>query len=158
MVLSSLFIADVLSYSNVGWYDKESVLLAQSVYLFRLGDNTSLCLLTCWSGKHGQRGCNPKRSLCIKVLSQGLMTCIELSPYLGNKITHEIYCFWSAFALLVRQSSTKRQGHVLNTKSGGRFGPKAGKVHAPTIRLTRVIILISSVVIHLITWDLLAIV
>jgi hypothetical protein len=37
MVLSSLFIADVLSYSNAGWYDDESVLLAQSVYLFRLG-------------------------------------------------------------------------------------------------------------------------
>jgi hypothetical protein len=37
MVLSSLFIADVLSYSNVGWYHDESVLLAQSVYLFGLG-------------------------------------------------------------------------------------------------------------------------
>ena len=37
MVLSSLFIADVLSYSSVGWYGDEYVLLAQSVYLFELG-------------------------------------------------------------------------------------------------------------------------
>jgi succinate dehydrogenase/fumarate reductase cytochrome b subunit len=33
MVLSSLFIADVLSYSTVWWYDDESVLLAKSVLL-----------------------------------------------------------------------------------------------------------------------------
>jgi hypothetical protein len=37
MVMSNLFIADVLSYSNVVWHDDESVLLAQSVYLFGLG-------------------------------------------------------------------------------------------------------------------------
>ena len=37
MVLSSPFIVDVLSYSSVGWYDDESVLLAQFVYLFGLG-------------------------------------------------------------------------------------------------------------------------
>jgi hypothetical protein len=37
MMLSSPFIADVLSYSSVGWYDDESVLLAQFVYLFGLG-------------------------------------------------------------------------------------------------------------------------
>jgi hypothetical protein len=35
MVLSSLFIANVLSYSSVGQYDDESVLLVQSVYLFK---------------------------------------------------------------------------------------------------------------------------
>jgi hypothetical protein len=40
-VLSSLFIADVLSYSSVGWYDDESVLLVQSVCLCGLGDTTS---------------------------------------------------------------------------------------------------------------------
>jgi hypothetical protein len=37
MVLSGLFIVDVLSYSSVGRYNNESVLLAQSVYLFGLG-------------------------------------------------------------------------------------------------------------------------
>jgi hypothetical protein len=37
MVLSSLFIANVLSYSSVGRYADESVLLAQSAYLFGLG-------------------------------------------------------------------------------------------------------------------------
>jgi hypothetical protein len=37
MVLSNLIITDVLSYSSVGWYDDESVLLAQSVCLFGLG-------------------------------------------------------------------------------------------------------------------------
>jgi hypothetical protein len=36
-VLSSLFTADVLSYSSVGWYGDESVLLAQSVCLCGLG-------------------------------------------------------------------------------------------------------------------------
>jgi hypothetical protein len=36
MVLSSLFITDVLYYSSVGWYDNESVLVAQSVCLFGL--------------------------------------------------------------------------------------------------------------------------
>jgi hypothetical protein len=37
MVLPGLTIADVLSYSCVGWYDNESVLLAQFICLFRLG-------------------------------------------------------------------------------------------------------------------------
>jgi hypothetical protein len=50
--------------------------------------------------------------------------------------------------------STKRQGHVLNTKSSGHSDPKARTVHAPMIR---VIILVSCVIIHLITWNLLAI-
>jgi hypothetical protein len=36
-VLLVLSIADVLSYSCVGWYGDESVLLAQFVWLFRLG-------------------------------------------------------------------------------------------------------------------------
>jgi hypothetical protein len=40
-VLSSLFIVDVLSYSSVGWYDDESVLLAQVVCLCGLGGTTS---------------------------------------------------------------------------------------------------------------------
>jgi hypothetical protein len=37
MVLPGLFIANVLSYSSVGRYNNESVLLAQSVCLFKLG-------------------------------------------------------------------------------------------------------------------------
>jgi hypothetical protein len=37
MVLPVLAIVDVLYYSNVGWYDDESILLAQSVCLFGLG-------------------------------------------------------------------------------------------------------------------------
>jgi hypothetical protein len=37
MVLPVLSIADVLSYSCVGWYGDESILLAQSVCLFWLG-------------------------------------------------------------------------------------------------------------------------
>jgi hypothetical protein len=37
MVLPYISIADVLSYSSVGWYDDESILLAQFVCLFRLG-------------------------------------------------------------------------------------------------------------------------
>jgi hypothetical protein len=37
MVLSNLLSADVLSYSSVGWYGDESVLLVQSVCLFGLG-------------------------------------------------------------------------------------------------------------------------
>jgi hypothetical protein len=85
------------------------------------------------------------------------MTCIELSPYFRNKITYEIYCFQSALVLLVCQAPPNDKGHVLNTKNGGRSGPRARTVHTPVIRLTRAIILISCVVIHLITWDLLAI-
>jgi hypothetical protein len=46
---------------------------------------------------------------------------------------------------------------VLNTKSGRWSDPRARTVRASTIRLSQVIILISCVVIHLITWDLLAI-
>jgi hypothetical protein len=46
---------------------------------------------------------------------------------------------------------------LLNIKSGGRSGPRALPVRAPAIRLTLAIILISCVVIHLITWGLLAI-
>jgi hypothetical protein len=37
MVLPCISITDVLSYSSVGWYGDESVLLAQFVCLFRLG-------------------------------------------------------------------------------------------------------------------------
>jgi hypothetical protein len=37
MVLPILFITDVMSYSCVGWYDDESILLAQSVCLFWMG-------------------------------------------------------------------------------------------------------------------------
>jgi hypothetical protein len=37
MVLSSLFIVDVLSYSSLGWYDDESILLVESACLFGLG-------------------------------------------------------------------------------------------------------------------------
>jgi hypothetical protein len=51
------------------------------------------------------------------------MTCIELSPYFENKITHEIYCFRSALVLLVRQALPKDRGHMLSTKSGGRSSP-----------------------------------
>jgi hypothetical protein len=40
-VLSSLFIVDVLSYSSVGWYGDESILLAQSGCLCELGGTTS---------------------------------------------------------------------------------------------------------------------
>jgi hypothetical protein len=47
---------------------------------------------------------------------------------------------------------------LLNTKSDGRSSPRVQTVHAHTIRVTRAIVLISCVVIHLITWDLLAIV
>jgi hypothetical protein len=35
------------------------------------------------------------------------MTCIQLSPYFGNKITHKIYCFRSVLVLLVRQAPPK---------------------------------------------------
>jgi hypothetical protein len=49
-------------------------------------------------------------------------------------------------------SSTKRQGHELNTKSGGRSYPRVQTVRALAIKLTRTVILISCVVIHLITW------
>jgi hypothetical protein len=158
VVLSSLFITDVLSYTSVGWYDDESVLLAQSVCLCGLGGTTSFAY---WlTSRNGWRRCNPKRPLYIKYLYY-LITradaCIELSPYFRNKITHEIYCFWSALLLLVRQTPLKGRGHMLSTKSGGRSGPWARTVRAPAIRLTRVIILISCVVIHLIMWELLAI-
>jgi hypothetical protein len=44
-----------------------------------------------------------------------------------------------------------------NTKSGGQSSTKTRTVRAPAIKLTRTIILISYVVIHLITWDLLGI-
>jgi hypothetical protein len=46
MVLSSVFIADALSYSTVRWYDDESVLLAQICLLIQAGGTTSFCLLT----------------------------------------------------------------------------------------------------------------
>jgi hypothetical protein len=59
------------------------------------------------------------------------------------------WCFW--FAKLHQ----KTEGHVLNIKSGRRSGPRVRTVHAPAMRLTRVIIIISCVVIHLITLDLL---
>jgi hypothetical protein len=58
---------------------------------------------------------------------------------------------------LIRQAPTKGRGHVLSTKSGGRSGPRARMVRGPAIRSTQVIIHISCMVIHLITWELLAI-
>jgi hypothetical protein len=41
------------------------------------------------------------------------MTCVQLSPYFVNKITHEIYYFQSTLMLLVRQAPPKDQ------KTGG---------------------------------------
>jgi hypothetical protein len=49
-------------------------------------------------------------------LSQEPMTCIELSPYFGNKITHEIYYFRSALVTLVRQALPKGRGRVEHQK------------------------------------------
>jgi hypothetical protein len=55
-------------------------------------------------------------------------------------------------------SSTKMQGHMLNTKSDGRSDMKARTVRPPAVGLTQaIIIIISCVVSHLITWNLLAI-
>jgi hypothetical protein len=85
------------------------------------------------------------------------MTCIQLGPYFGNKLTHEIYCFRSVLVLLVRQTQPKGRGHVLNTKSGGQSGPRPRTIRARTIRLTRAINLILCVPINVIMWDLLAI-
>jgi hypothetical protein len=81
----------------------------------------------------------------------------RFASYFENKITHEINCFRTSLVLLVRQAPPKGRGHVLNTKSGGRSGPRARTVRAPAIRLTQATILILCVVIHLITWDLLTI-
>jgi hypothetical protein len=50
------------------------------------------------------------------------------------------------------QAPQKGRRHVLSTKSGGRSGHRAQTVRGPAIILTRTIILISCVVIHLITW------
>jgi hypothetical protein len=36
------------------------------------------------------------------IWSQEPMTCTEMSPYFGYKITHEIYYFWSVLVLLLR--------------------------------------------------------
>jgi hypothetical protein len=44
MALFSLLIADVLSHSNVGWYDDEFILLAQSICLFELGHHKYLSI------------------------------------------------------------------------------------------------------------------
>jgi hypothetical protein len=40
-----------------------------NLFAYSDGGTTSFCLLTCWSGRYGRRGCNPKRPLCIIVLS-----------------------------------------------------------------------------------------
>jgi hypothetical protein len=85
------------------------------------------------------------------------MTCIELSPYFRNKIIHGIYCFRCALVLLVRQAPPKGRGHMLSTKSSGQSTLGLGQSTCPAIRLIRVIILISCMVIHLIMWELLAI-
>jgi hypothetical protein len=45
MVRPDLSIADVLSYSCVGWYVDEFILLAQYGCLFGLRGTTSFCLL-----------------------------------------------------------------------------------------------------------------
>jgi hypothetical protein len=82
------------------------------------------------------------------------MTWTELSPYFGNKIIYEIYCLQSTLVLLAQQAPLKGRGHVLNTKSGERFGSRAQTVRTSAIRLIQAIILISCVVIHLITCDL----
>jgi hypothetical protein len=94
-VLSNLFIADVLSYSSVGWYDDESVLLAQSVCLCELGAPQVLPIGMLIS-RHGRRRFNPKRPMYIKYLYYLITRADDLhraSPYFGNKITHKIYCF-----------------------------------------------------------------
>jgi hypothetical protein len=64
-----------------------------NLFAYLDGGTTSFCLLTCWSGRYGQRGCNPKRPLWIIVLSnsyiiwsQEPVTCIRLEVHtLGTR-------------------------------------------------------------------------
>jgi hypothetical protein len=86
------------------------------------------------------------------------MAGIELSPYF-EKQSNSCGRWFLKFSLvlLVRQALPKSRGHVLSTKSGGRPDPRVRTVRAPAIRLAWAIILIPCVVIHLITWELLAI-
>jgi hypothetical protein len=44
------------------------------------------------------------------------MTCIELNPYFGIKITHEIYCFRSVLVLFVCQAPPKEGACVEHQK------------------------------------------
>jgi hypothetical protein len=137
----------------------------QICLLIWAGGTTSFCLLTGWSDRHGRRECSSKRPMWIKVLSsiyiiwsQEPMTCIELSPYFGNKITREVNCFLSfhlCFWFVKLHQKTTGICWAPKVADGSALGP--GQSVCPAIRLTRVIILISCVVIHLITWELLAI-
>jgi hypothetical protein len=107
-----------MCYPTQVWAVRQWICITSPIrLLIRAGRTTSFCLLTCWSSRHGRRRCNLKWPMCIKVLwniyiiwSQEPVTCIEMSPYFENKITHEIYCFRTALVLLVRQAPPKGRG------------------------------------------------
>jgi hypothetical protein len=110
MLSTRLLIVDILSCSNMEWYDYELMVCAYSICLFRLGGTSILFHLIHWSNGHNRERCNPKRPLCIGALlndhHNGLknpVTCIRISSY--------------AFGL---STSTKRQGHMLSTKMSSR--------------------------------------
>jgi hypothetical protein len=52
------------------------------------------------------------------------MTCIELSPYFGDKVVHEVNCFRSfRWCFWFAKLHQKEGGHMLNTKMSGRSDP-----------------------------------
>jgi hypothetical protein len=97
-------------------------------------------------------------------LIKKLVTCMRLNSYFGNKVSHEIYCFpkgaGSTYAF-GSSTSTKRQGHMLSTKTGqadcpplGPNGPQSGwsAVAAQTVH-----VFAESIMIPCFSRDLLAI-
>jgi hypothetical protein len=88
MLSTHLLIVDVLSCSNMKWYDDEPMVHAYSLCLFRLGGTSILLFLIHWSNGHDRERCNPKRPLCIgaplndhHIGLEKPMTSIRLSSY-----------------------------------------------------------------------------
>jgi hypothetical protein len=151
---------DVFSYSTVGLYEDESILLAKYVWLFGLWAPQVFAYWHVDQVDMAEEDAilNGLYASNIYIIwSQELITCIDLSPYYENKITHKIYYFRSVLVPLVCQAPPKGRGMCWAPKVAdcSTLGP--GQSVRPAIRLTRTIILISCMVIHLITWDLLVI-
>jgi hypothetical protein len=113
MLSTHLLIVDILSCSNMEWYDDEPMVHAYSLCLFRLGGTSILFLLIHWSNGHDRERCNPKRPLCIGALLNDHHIGLK-SWWLASGLVH---------MLLVRQPPQKGRGQMLSTRNVLADGP-----------------------------------
>jgi hypothetical protein len=143
MILSTcLLIVDILSYSNVEWYDNKPVVHAQSLLPIQDGGHAHSIPFDPLVKQSWSRKMQSETTLMHHSPIEGSpywiekpTTCIRLSSYLRNRITCKIFYFLNsvgntyAFGL---SYSTKRKGIWWTSKWAGRLSdPISRTVRGP---------------------------